>query len=515
LILMIQYNVIFGQATDFIDSKLINSLDKTPVAFATILIKNKAQGLISNIDGGFKIPYELKESGDTLVISSIGYSSKEIPLSRLQKNRINIITLSTKTEILDGVILIASKKKKRRNAKDIVQLALDKIPKNYPFLPFSYVGYYRDYQIMAGNYVNLNEAIMQVYDPGFGIYDLKETQTRIYKYKKNPFFPTDTIAAKPYDYINKKKIISNASIGTPVGNEYTLLRLHDAIRNYNIDSYDFVNRLDLNFVKNHTLRQLPDTFMDDISLYSIGISKILENIKVDGRIFIGKSDFKIYKMQYAVYDTRKTLGTRLNSNVSKRKEKYPGKLLFEVILEYQLHNDMMYPKYISFSNSFESLQPAKFIPIDLEMNDKEYLKLTFNNTPLRKDALKKRNYKLWYKNEKMKIDSIEVNENTALLYLNKKKVFETDQAQASSKFNDENVMIKVKNIRDINGNVIHLQEYMSYNQYREFFVQELKISEKKPSDTLYLHNDEPNFLNQPIAPFKNLQNYWMNSPLKN
>jgi len=95
IILITQSNIIVGQGTDFIYGKLINSEDKTPIPFAHIKIRNKAKGTISNIDGGFRIPYELKKSGDTLVISSIGYSSKEIPLSSLNKNIINLITLGS------------------------------------------------------------------------------------------------------------------------------------------------------------------------------------------------------------------------------------------------------------------------------------------------------------------------------------------------------------------------------------------------------------------------------------
>jgi hypothetical protein len=450
-----------------------------------------------------------------LVLSSIGYTSKEVPLSSLYKNQINVITLIRKTETLEEVILISSKKKKRKNAGEIVQSALYKIPKNYPFLPFSYMGYYRDYQIKEDKYINLNEAIMQVFDAGFGDYDLQETQTRIYKYKKNPIFPTDTIAAKPYDYANKRKIIANAKLGTPGGNEYTLLRLHDALRNYNRNSYDFVNRLDLSFIKNHNFKLLPDTFLDDVPLYSIGIYKYIENIRVAGTVFISKGDFKIYKMQYAVYDKRKSATSQKKANLPKTKKNDLGKLLFEIILEYQSYQEMMYPKYISFNNSFESLQPAKFFPIDLEINDKKRLKLTFNNTPLLKDALKKRNYRVLYQGIKLKIDSIKVKKNIALLYLNKELVFKTTQMNSSNKFDGKNVMIKVKKIRDIYGNVVHLQDYKSYNQFREFFVQELKIDAEKPLDTMYMLKNEPIFINQPIAPFKNLQDYWMNTPLKN
>ena len=294
------------------------------------IITDEVSGSVADRTGLVKAK-EMLRSGDTLVVSSIGYSSKEIPLSKLKKNSINIITLDRETETLDEVTLIAFKKKKRRNAKEIVNLALDKIPENYPFIPFSYIGYYRDYQIKGGKYLNLNEAIMEVFDSGFGVYDLKETQTRIYQYKNNPTFPIDTMAANPYDYENRRKIVSNAEIATSGVNEYTLLRLHDAIRNYNINTYDFVNRLDLNFIKNHKLKPLPDTFIDNIPLYAIDIHKTYQNIKVSGKIFISKGDFKIYKMQYAVYDSRKAVKSQKklqkNANLSKTKKKSLGKLI--------------------------------------------------------------------------------------------------------------------------------------------------------------------------------------------
>ena len=516
LILVTQSYIIEAQESDFIFSKLINSVNKTPISFATIIIKNKSKGLISNIDGGFIIPYELQKLNDTLVISSIGYSTKVIPLSKLDKNYINLITLVEKIELLNEVIVVGSKKKKRkRSASKIVKLALDKIPDNYPFEPFSYVGYYRDYQIKGGKYINLNEALMEIFDSGFSYNDITETQTRIYQYKKNPVFPSDSIATKPYDYINRGKIIStNVNMNNPDGNEYIILRVHDAIRNYNINSYDFVNRFNLNFVKNHKLKLLSNTFINDIPLYSIEIFKNIENIRVAGKIFISKNNFEIYKMQYAVYDNKKAIKPEKNTKLLKKKKKVPGKLLYEIIIEYRLYNGIMYPNYISFNNSFEVLQPPKFFLNEAKVNSLKSIELTFNNIPVLKSALKKSNYNLWYKNEKLKIDSIEVKKNIALLYLNK-ELYNSKTKNLSSNFVGNNIKIKLEKIKDVYGNVIHQQEYESYNQFREFFVQELRVNSKKPLDTLYMLNNEPIFKNQPIAPFKNISDYWLNTPLKN
>ncbi len=519
LIFMIHSNTVECQEVDFIKGEIINPKDKTPIPFATIIIKNKAKGLISNIDGGFKIPYKFKKLGDTLVISSIGYSSKEVPLLSFNDNLINTIFLPEKIEELDEVTVVASKKKKKMSAEQIVKSAIDNISKNYLFAPFSYIGYYRDYQMKEGKYLNLNESLMEVFDSGFGAYDLKETQTRIYQHKNNSNFPIDAIASKPYDYHNKSKIIPKADIDSHGGNEYTILRLHDAIRNYNKTSYDFVGRLDLNFITNHEFKRLPNSFINNISLYSIDIYKIEENIKVIGKIFISKGDFKIYKMQYAVYDNGESIEykKKLKRNSSSSKEK----LLYEIIVEYQLYEELMYPNYISFKNSFENLQSPKFFTIDAKINYTKQSKLTFNsfeltfnNTPDFKNATKKNNYKLWFKNIKLKIDSVEIKKNVALLYLNEKMVFDPTKILLKGESISENVKIKIKNIKDVYGNLINEQEYASYNQYREFFVQELKIGSKKPSDNLYMLKNKPIFKNQPTAPLHNFSDYWLNTPLK-
>lgn len=520
-ILIFQSVIVSGQENEFVIGKLVDSKNRTPIPFATLRIKYNEKGLISNADGGFKIPYKLQRIGDTLVISSIGYLTKEILLSNLDRKNINLIQLSEKIETLNEVTLIASKKVKKASAKKIVRTAMEKISENYPFAPFSYVGYYRDYQIKEGKYLNLNEAIMEVFDSGFSIEDLKGTKTRIFQYKKNPHFPTDTIASKPYDYLNKSKMIYNATLASQGGNEFTILRLHDAIRNYNINTYDFVNRFDIDLIKNHKLKLLPETFINDVPLYHIKISKIQNSYRVTGKIYISKDNFQIYKLAYAVYDKRKAKRYRKklhqDSNRSRIEEKKFGEPLYEIIVEYQYHEEKMYPSYVSFKNSFEILQPAKFIPVKAKINhDRKRFELIFNNTPLARDAVKKSNYNLWYQEVKLRIDSIAVKKNNVLLYPeNKKAVFNAKKIRLLRLTNSKGVAIEVKNVRDIYGNVVYEQAFVPYNQYREFFVQQIQTKSAMPSDTLYMLKKKPIFENQPIVTPKNLSDYWMNTPLKN
>ena len=78
-----------------------------------------------------------------------------------------------------------------------------------------------------------------------------------------------------------------------------------------------------------------------------------------------------------------------------------------------------------------------------------------------------------------------------------------------------NIGVKKLDTLNIKDDSITLNLYRILNQYREFFVQELDTDTKKPKDNFYMIKDQPIFKNQPIAPKENLQEYWMNTPLKN
>ncbi len=519
---------IYSQQDDFIEGRLIDAKDETPIAFATIRVKNKSKGLISNMDGGFKIPEKLQKLGDTLVISSIGYESQEIVLSQLSKEKVNIIQLAAKVEALATVTIMGSNKKRKKNknnkkkltARAIIKAAIENIPDNYPFDPFSYVGYYRDYQIKGKEYVNLNEAIMGVSDPGFNYQDKKYTNIQLYTYKRNTNFRTDTIAARPYDYVNNNKVIPNATLNGQGGNEYTILRLHDAIRNYNIDSYDFINRFDRDIIKNHRLKLLPETSIGNIELYVIKMVKSQENYRAIGTIYISKSDFKIYKIEYAVFDTtssrKKTaLPQGLTESIVMNKDK-PKKLLYEIIVAYQSDDFKMYPNYISFNNAFDVLQPPKFKPTKAIADPfKKRFELTFNKEPVRKDALRKNNYNIWYQKEKISLDSVSIRKNTVFLYPKDPTSAFKKEKYPDKETGESKLYIQVKNIEDIDGNIVNEQESTTYYQYREFFVQELRLQEKLFSDTGYMSKNRPIFLNQPMNAPENIADYWMNTPLKN
>lgn len=517
---MLNSSLVLSQQAEFVDGKLVNSKTQEPIPYASIRIKNADIGVISNFDGGFKIPLNFIKIEDTLEISSIGYKTKIALLSSFQQNQTNTILLTEHIEALNEVVVVTSKKRKRLKAKEIVRLAIKRIDENFPTKSFSYVGYYRDYQLKDTRYLNLNEAVLAVFDEGFGTEDLKDTQIRIYNYLENSNFLRDSIAAQNYDYSKRRKIVPKATMSGRIGNEYTRLRLHDALRNYNINTYSFVGRLDRDFIKNHKLRLLEDTFVNETPLYRIKISKVLDNIEVTGKIYIGKENFAIHKLEYAVYEKgapKYQKGPFLNIGVKTMENGKRGKLLYAIKAEYRSWNDKMYLNYISFNNAFNILLPPKFIPLAAEIDSQnKRFKLIMNNPPLEKDAVMLKNYNLYYQKQKLTIKNIKIKKNTIYLYPNNEKVvFDPKLVQYYESRNLTGVAIEIKNVKDIYGNVVHESEAIHYNQFREFFTQKIFSETKKPADTLYMKKTVPLTQNQPIVSPSSFSDYWMNTPLKN
>jgi hypothetical protein len=198
------------------------------------------------------------------------------------------------------------------------------------------------------------------------------------------------------------------------------------------------------------------------------------------------------------------------------------KLIFNVILEYTDYNEIMYPKYISFKNPFEVMQSPKFVPLSSSFGHTGsssdaifYLDILFNNEVASGRANKKRNYKIGYKGDRIKIDSIKLMENTVRVYPRDKDMIYAKQAWLKGMgLSGDDFSLDVKNIKDVDGNVVFKNEKGTFMQYREFFIQELNTNTERPEDVTNMIKNRPLYQNQPIKAPKDISKYWMNTPLK-
>ena len=514
-----------GQEGEFVSGMLIDDETIEAISFASIRVKNRAVGVISNNDGSFRIPLRFRELNDTLHISSMGYDSREIVITDLLTDSINRLYLKPMLIQLDEVTLKASKRRrKRRNAgnnerptsaEEIIGRAIKNIPLNYPFNPQSYVGYYRDYQWKSGGYTNLNEAIVEVFDKGFGTSDYEDSNIRIYEYFRNNNFPIDSLSERLYDYGEyKTKTIPKAYLNSYGGNEFVILRIMDAIRNYDTFSYSFVDHLDTDFIKNHDFFLEDDTYLDGQALYVIDIYKHNWKFMVRGRIYISKDNFEIVKLEYATYDA--LLGTR---KIRKTSKKIEDRLLYRTVVEYKKQDDKMFPSYISFSNKFEVRVPpvftAKNVFIDFE---NKLFEIVFNREPLHFKVLKDKNYNISYKGRGIDIEKVVLADSvTVKLYPKMNlgdqalEVFYTEPGNIAK----DDFKIVMDNIIDLDGNKLDYSETYSSMQFREFFVQQRKPVEQYPGKHLYMDKNWPIFQDQPIVKPDNYSDFWMNTPLRN
>ncbi len=152
-------NVSIAQ-TITISAKVIDRESKDPVTFASIGIKNRPIGTITNLQGEFDFHIPQAYRNDILVISMLGYQSYEAPAWTISGDQ--VIEMSKSTQFLDEVIISDSLR-----GGEILSIALSRIEQNYPMKPFILDGFYRDIKQVGGTYISLLEAAVKIFDEDY------------------------------------------------------------------------------------------------------------------------------------------------------------------------------------------------------------------------------------------------------------------------------------------------------------------------------------------------------------
>jgi hypothetical protein len=491
---------LFSQSSDFIEGKVINVTTSKPVPFATIMLKTNQLGVYANADGDFRISRNIDFQKDSLVITCIGYKQTSLAYKDLRETTVNRIILTPVVYGLQEVKITASRRKMGPLA--MIRRAIRNIGKNYPYKPFNFIGYYSDYQKKDSNYLNLNEAIVQTTDKGFNTQSVSDIY-RLLDFRKNTDFPRMDIT--PYydllgdnDFNNPKKTIPNAVLGDQYGNELFILMVHDAIRNFDTRSFSFIDNFSNNFIFNHIFTDPVTVLNNNMPLSKISFtgrpSVIGDSVGVEGAIYIQPKDYSIHKLEYSSY--LKTKKSR-------------GKQLYNINIEYGYENSVnskMCLRYISFNNLFKITDSTDYTYfrvlnsyMDTTQNIIPAVILNFNNKIDRKSASRKENYKLTLGKREIKISSIQTTGKT--LYLRFKKEY--------LKEGDDKCKVFIKDLKDVNGNIVNKRKTPELYQYRELFVQEYNRS------LSFLDSCHIQFLpleQNCISKFSGNFNYWMNTP---
>lgn len=492
-----------GQDAPSLKGRIVDDKTGAPIPFATIkFLKNNQtiSGVVSNSHGDFQIPDKFKAAIDMTVISCIGYKTQQVSISQWRTNQVLIIRLKESSTVLSTVTVIQNRKR-RITPEEIIERAIERIPDNYPDEPNAYMAYYRDYQIKDDNYINLNEAIVGVYDQGFGKNDQLTTKVRLFDYEANSDFPRDSSTAIVYDNSAGNKFIPGATLHGLGGNELSVLRIHDAIRNHDSFSFSFINTFDENFIGNHFFKLQGTVYKNDIPLYHISFNskKYLTGFDhfSNGDIYIEHGTYAIHKLEYSTY----------------KREKWNGKLLYKILIEYETGNAAMHLNYISFNDLFMIKNPADFKVVGILLDrPRNAFVVEFNHKLDLASALDKKSYSFYFNSKPLEVDRIEIQnkqETMICAYLKENNIPNVDPRKLGEKLD-----ATFKGIKDVDGRDINKVTYLPVNQFRELFVQK-RMTSIDSNATVFVNKGIPLQKNEKAKDLSDeISGYWMNSPLK-
>lgn len=514
-------NSLVAQNSNALLCRVLDAETKYPVSYATIQFTEVNNGVIADENGGFRLPAAYKNLNQTIQISSIGYETLQLKTGALSSSIVNEVYLKPRVETLDAVVIEARKSNQvnRESVENIVRNAIGRIPTNYPRTSHAYIGYYRDYQIVNDNYYNLNEAILEDFDSGFDTDKLryKDNKTALYSYNLNKEFYQDTLLLN--SIYGKSKVLDShddAKLGTDIQNELEILNIHNPIRNYNKSSFSFIYVFKDDFINNHFFKLSRLVYKDDVPLYEITFASReseFTKFKGEGKIFISKTNFAIYKLEYRVFENKNYSSRRSNDNTFTNISRLTGSTLFEVNIEYKSIDDKMYLSYMTFNNRFIIKEPNPFEVETFSFNPEDESFYIVFNKPVDENTIKrKNNFKLRYKNKKLIIKSLELVEPKTVRI--KVISWSAGNSDTPSEAKAQDFSYKLKKIQDNLGGEIDKESKLLGYQFRELFTQEV-FQEKRPTeDLIYVIKALPLSGTRVNSINFDIEKYWISTPLK-
>ncbi|MCW5912065.1 MAG: carboxypeptidase-like regulatory domain-containing protein [Cyclobacteriaceae bacterium] len=247
-----------------LSGRVIDKETKEPLPFASLGIKGKSIGTITNLQGefDFHIPSQLRN--DLFTLSMLGYKTYEAPVWTLMEIKPLVIEVEKSTYLLDEVTVADSLR-----GGEILMIALSRIEQNYPMGPYLIEGFYRDLKKVGGTYISLLEAAVKIYDED-------------YKEPRNKFKLRERVALQEV-----RRSIGYANRFTSYFDQDNLLEdllLHNSVR---------YRHFPLEEIFYQSLKREKDTYYNDKPVYVVSHTRdyLL-------RVFVEKKNYAIIRVEF-------------------------------------------------------------------------------------------------------------------------------------------------------------------------------------------------------------------------
>ncbi len=169
--------------------EIIDGDTKKPLVFATLSLEETNISTITNTEGEFLLKVPKSITSTNVIVSFLGYETKNIPLSSLKANK-NKISLNVSVTQLLEVDINAPK-----DARALVRETLAKKGDNYFDDPTLMTAFYRETIKKRRKNVSLSEAVVSIYKSPYN--SVRRDAVELYKARKSTdYSKLDTVALK-------------------------------------------------------------------------------------------------------------------------------------------------------------------------------------------------------------------------------------------------------------------------------------------------------------------------------
>ncbi len=252
----------------------ISDNNNQEVSFASVYFKNSTQGVVANEYGKFYL--ESEKTYDTLVISFVGYKTKEIPL--ISKNNLDLQIVLEEDNLLSEVKIYAGKTSKKNNpALDILRKIWERKRKNglHMFSQYEYDKYEKiQFDLNSIDSAYQKKKIFKGMEFIFDQVDTNRVTGKTYL----PIFINENISQVYGDNENnykKEKTLGNKNSGFDT-NQHIIAFVKDLYAEYNIyNNYikifdkDFVSPLSRTGINVYNYVLADSAYVDDKWCYNI------------------------------------------------------------------------------------------------------------------------------------------------------------------------------------------------------------------------------------------------------
>lgn len=289
-----------------LSARVLDNETQEPLTYASIGIKGKPIGTISNLNGEFDFHFPSEYRNELLIISMIGYENFEAPIWSLLENNTKVILVSKSTTVLPEIVVTDS-----LTGGEILQIALSRVEQNFPMQPFLLDGFYRDVKKVGGTYISLLEAAVKIFDENYAEPRNKSKlreRVKLVEVRKSLGYDN-----KFTTYFGQRNLLED-------------LLLHNNIRYRQIEA-------DEEFLSNIVREK--DSFYNDQEIYVVSNTKDFFL-----QVYINKTDYSILHLEFEIS----------GDNQEKRRNLVSKFISFKKSIDFKRYDGKMYLNYITVTS---------------------------------------------------------------------------------------------------------------------------------------------------------------------